>query len=97
VIKSQDSLQEPETGRPTENHHRIINGSLWKVRTGESWRDIPQEIRALVYHTQSILQVEGIRGAGPDILLKFKPHLMHKETWHLCDDPEKEQQKGRTI
>lgn len=34
--------QRPETGRPAEDHRKIINGILWKVRTGAPWRDIPE-------------------------------------------------------
>jgi len=34
--------QKPETGRPAEDHRKIINGILWKVRTGAPWRDIPE-------------------------------------------------------
>ncbi|MBP8650763.1 MAG: IS5 family transposase [Deltaproteobacteria bacterium] len=34
--------QKPETGRPAEDHRKIINGIFWKVRTGAPWRDIPE-------------------------------------------------------
>lgn len=30
------------TGRPSEDHRRIINGILWKLRTGAPWRDLPE-------------------------------------------------------
>jgi transposase len=29
-------------GRPWADHRKIINGILWKVRTGAPWRDLPE-------------------------------------------------------
>jgi len=29
-------------GRPLEDHHRILNGILWRLHTGAPWRDIPK-------------------------------------------------------
>jgi transposase len=29
-------------GRPWEDHHRLLNGILWRLHTGAPWRDIPQ-------------------------------------------------------
>ena len=34
--------QEPHTGRPAEDHRRIINGILWVLRTGAPWADLPE-------------------------------------------------------
>lgn len=34
--------QKPATGRPAEDHRRILNAILWKVRTGAPWRDLPE-------------------------------------------------------
>lgn len=34
--------QKPKTGRPAEDHRRIINGILWILRTGAPWRDLPE-------------------------------------------------------
>jgi transposase len=34
--------QKPRTGRPAEDHRRIINGILWIDRTGAPWRDLPE-------------------------------------------------------
>jgi transposase len=31
----------PPTGRPNGSHRRIINGILWKLKTGAPWRDLP--------------------------------------------------------
>jgi transposase len=28
-------------GRPWQAHRRIINGILWRLRTGAPWRDLP--------------------------------------------------------
>jgi len=35
-------LQKPRTGRPAEDHRRIMNGMLWVLRTGAPWRDLPE-------------------------------------------------------
>lgn len=35
--------QKPEVGKPNEDHRRIINGILWKLKTGAPWRDIPEQ------------------------------------------------------
>jgi transposase len=34
--------EKPETGRPNVDHRRIINGILWRLRTGAPWRDLPE-------------------------------------------------------
>jgi transposase len=34
--------QKPKTGRPNDNHRRIINGILWILRTGAPWEDLPR-------------------------------------------------------
>lgn len=34
--------QKPRTGRPAEDHRRIINGMRWIKRTGARWRDRPE-------------------------------------------------------
>jgi len=31
----------PWTGRPNDDHRRIVNGILWVLRTGAPWRDLP--------------------------------------------------------
>lgn len=33
--------QKPETGRPSNDHRKTINGILWILRTGAPWRDLP--------------------------------------------------------
>jgi len=30
-----------QRGRPWADHRKVINGILWKVRTGAPWRDLP--------------------------------------------------------
>ena len=32
--------EKPRTGRPNEDHRRILNGILWVLRTGAPWRDL---------------------------------------------------------
>ena len=34
--------QRPRTGRPNDDHRRIVNGILWVLRTGAPWRDLPE-------------------------------------------------------
>jgi len=34
--------QQPQTGRPNRDHRVLLNGLLWKIRTGAPWRDIPE-------------------------------------------------------
>ena len=34
--------EKPRTGRPNEDHWRIVNGILWVHRTGAPWRDLPR-------------------------------------------------------
>ena len=34
--------QRPATGRPNDDHRRILNAILWIHRTGAPWRDLPE-------------------------------------------------------
>ena len=34
--------QKPQTGRPAIDHRFIVEGMLWVVRTGSSWRELPE-------------------------------------------------------
>jgi transposase len=34
--------QQGKVGKPAHDHRRIINGMLWKLRTGAPWRDLPE-------------------------------------------------------
>jgi putative transposase of IS4/5 family DUF4096 len=34
--------QKPLTGRPAVDHRVIVEGMLWVVRTGSSWRELPE-------------------------------------------------------
>ncbi len=40
-LKSLLPPQKAHTGRPAEDHRRIINGILWIQRTGAPWNDLP--------------------------------------------------------
>lgn len=40
-IKDLLPSNEGEQGRPWEDHHRVLNGMLWILRTGAPWRDLP--------------------------------------------------------
>jgi transposase len=34
---------QPTTGRPRHDHRTVLTGILWVVRSGASWRAMPQE------------------------------------------------------
>jgi len=34
--------QKPKVGKPAHDHRPIVNGILWKLRTGAPWRDLPE-------------------------------------------------------
>jgi transposase len=34
--------QKPRVGKPNHDHRRLLNGLLWRLRTGVPWRDIPE-------------------------------------------------------
>src|SRR5437899_444855 len=34
--------EKPKTGKPNKSHRLILNGILWKLRTGAPWRDLPE-------------------------------------------------------
>lgn len=34
--------QKPQTGRPASDHRLMVEGMLWVVRTGSSWRELPE-------------------------------------------------------
>ena len=36
------STHQDSRGRPWEDHHRLLNGILWRLHTGAPWRDIPE-------------------------------------------------------
>src|SRR4051812_12458833 len=34
--------EKPWTGRPNDDHRRILNGILWILNSGAPWRDLPR-------------------------------------------------------
>jgi transposase len=42
---------QPQTGRPNKDHRVVLNGILWKIRTGAPWRDVPERYGS--WHTLS--------------------------------------------
>ncbi len=34
--------QKPQTGRPAVDHRLMVEGMLWVMRTGSSWRELPE-------------------------------------------------------
>jgi len=43
--------RQPKTGRPNTDHRTVLNGILWKIRTGAPWRDVPERYGS--WHTLS--------------------------------------------
>jgi transposase len=33
--------EKPTTGRPNHDHRTVLNGILWRLKTGAPWRDVP--------------------------------------------------------
>jgi transposase len=33
----------PKGGRPFSDHRRVVEGIVWRFRTGSPWRDVPAE------------------------------------------------------
>lgn len=48
-------------GRPWSPHRRVVNGILWRTRTGSPWRDLPSECGpwATVYGRHRIWSADG--------------------------------------
>jgi transposase len=34
--------QQPSTGRPANDHRTLLAGMFWVMRTGSSWRELPE-------------------------------------------------------
>jgi transposase len=34
--------QKPPVGKPNRDHRTVLNGILWRLRTGAPWRDLPE-------------------------------------------------------
>ena len=34
--------EKPKVGRPNLDHRRVVNGIVWRLRTGAPWRDLPE-------------------------------------------------------
>jgi len=34
--------ERPATGRPNLDHRTVVNGILWRLKTGAPWRDLPE-------------------------------------------------------
>ncbi|MFB7174161.1 transposase, partial [Streptomyces sp. NPDC056254] len=35
-------LPQSSSGRPRLDDRRVLNGIVWKLRTGSAWRDVPE-------------------------------------------------------
>ena len=47
-------------GRPPEDNRNVINGILWRLRTGAPWRDVPEKYG----NWNSIYRMERLRCLG---------------------------------
>lgn len=34
--------EKPKTGRPNLGHRTLLNGMIWRAKTGTPWRDLPE-------------------------------------------------------
>ncbi len=34
--------EKPKTGRPNLDHRTLLNGMVWRAKTGTPWRDLPE-------------------------------------------------------
>jgi transposase len=34
--------ERPAVGRPNKDHRQVVNGILWRLKTGAPWRDLPE-------------------------------------------------------
>lgn len=34
--------EKPKTGRPNLDHRLVLNGMIWRAKTGTPWRDLPE-------------------------------------------------------
>ena len=65
-------------GRPPEDNCNVINGILWRLRTGAPWRDVPEKYG----NWNSIYRVFGdgapavFGGASPSLWLKRCPRAV---------------------
>ena len=52
----------PRTGRPNHDHRRILDGILWRLKTGAPWRDLPDRYGPwqTVYHRFNALRQSGL-------------------------------------
>src|SRR5687767_15968546 len=57
--------QKPRTGRPNDDHRRIVNGILWVLRTGAPWRDLPERYGPVGTVSSRVLPLAPSRGVGP--------------------------------
>ncbi len=57
--------QRPRTGRPNDDHRRIVNGILWVLRTGAPWRDLPERYGPGATARAAPSRAGSTLGAGP--------------------------------
>ena len=48
-------------GGQWRDHRTVINGILWKLRTGSPWRDLPEKLRSLADLLRPLQPLEALR------------------------------------
>jgi len=69
--------QKPARGRPALDHRQIVKGMLWVMRTGRTWRDLPEAFGAwhTVYSRYRRWQSEGLWQQIIDALQDRSPEV----------------------
>ena len=52
-------------GQPWRDHRQVINGILWKLRTGAPWRDLPERYGAWQHRLRPLRALAAGRHLGP--------------------------------
>jgi transposase len=53
-----------QSGGQWRDHRTVVNGILWKLRTGSPWRDLPEKIRSLADLLRPLQPLEARRHLG---------------------------------
>ncbi|GGQ33332.1 transposase [Streptosporangium pseudovulgare] len=64
--KLRELLPPGRMGRPREDDRRVLNGIVWKIRTGTAWRDVPER-----YGTRQSLHTRFRRWALDDAFTRM--------------------------
>jgi len=70
--------QKPARGRPAIDHRQIVEGILWVMQTGRSWRDLPEAygVWQTVYSRYRRWHKEGLWQQLMDLLPEAAPEVL---------------------